>query len=222
VSPGSPWEILGIPGDASRETARKAWLALVRIHHPDAGGDVSRLAEINAAWAMISGGEYRVCQPFRRNAVHSGSVGVQQKEPVREIAKSAPEILASRDGAGARPEMILDGRGWRAEGLPPWSIRIRFAAPAMVESAVAEALPLPYAIKRAHHRAVELHEIVLRLTDGRELRFPFTLTVCADRDLALRFPDGAGPAESLEIVTHEALLPPGWKNLRIHGRLSGT
>ena len=62
-----PWDVLGLPHDATREEARAAWRAMVRDNHPDgmiARGvpvEAARLAEqrliaINAAWERIREG----------------------------------------------------------------------------------------------------------------------------------------------------------------------
>jgi DnaJ-domain-containing protein 1 len=44
------WDVLGVDENASRETVEDRWRALAKKHHPDAGGDAARMAEINAAW----------------------------------------------------------------------------------------------------------------------------------------------------------------------------
>lgn len=67
-APRDPYDVLGLPRDASREQARKAWKDLVRDTHPDvmqARGvppEAMKLAErrliaINQAWAEISARE---------------------------------------------------------------------------------------------------------------------------------------------------------------------
>jgi hypothetical protein len=57
-----PYEVLGVPPDASADEVRRAYLALARRHHPDAhaaGGPGPRAAaerrmqEVNAAWAVL-------------------------------------------------------------------------------------------------------------------------------------------------------------------------
>ncbi|MDP2311139.1 MAG: J domain-containing protein [Pseudomonadota bacterium] len=55
--------LLGVPPDATTDEIRLAWRALVRTWHPDrAQGDAAvaeatrRVADINAAWRMLSGG----------------------------------------------------------------------------------------------------------------------------------------------------------------------
>ncbi|GEM_PF-6904686 len=50
----NPYEVLGVRPDASREEARRAYLALARRHHPDAGGDTDAMRRINAAWVALN------------------------------------------------------------------------------------------------------------------------------------------------------------------------
>jgi hypothetical protein len=51
----SHYEVLGVERDSDAATIRHAYLASARRHHPDRGdgGDVGRMAEINAAWAVL-------------------------------------------------------------------------------------------------------------------------------------------------------------------------
>lgn len=44
------WEVLGVSEHASGDDVRKALRLLAAIHHPDRGGDASRMAEINSAY----------------------------------------------------------------------------------------------------------------------------------------------------------------------------
>lgn len=43
------WEVLGVPPDASLTQIQQVHRELAQIHHPDRGGSVIRMAEINAA-----------------------------------------------------------------------------------------------------------------------------------------------------------------------------
>lgn len=45
------WRILGFESEVSIEDARRAFRALAKVHHPDAGGDSSAFARISGAWA---------------------------------------------------------------------------------------------------------------------------------------------------------------------------
>ncbi len=49
-SPKKWWEILGVRPENSLELIRETYKILCMKHHPDRGGDHSRMAEINAAW----------------------------------------------------------------------------------------------------------------------------------------------------------------------------
>ena len=50
----TPYEILGVSPSASPAEIRRAYLALARRHHPDAGGDVAQMRLLNEAWAALS------------------------------------------------------------------------------------------------------------------------------------------------------------------------
>lgn len=51
-APGAPrewWDVLSLPRDARREDIKAAYRRLATQHHPDRGGDPTRMAEINLA-----------------------------------------------------------------------------------------------------------------------------------------------------------------------------
>jgi len=55
---GDPHRILGIRRDASEAEIRRAYRALAKRHHPDAGqGSVARFLEIQAAYEALAGGD---------------------------------------------------------------------------------------------------------------------------------------------------------------------
>jgi len=47
------YEVLGIDPTASAADVRRAYLALARQHHPDAGGEAATMQTINEAWAVL-------------------------------------------------------------------------------------------------------------------------------------------------------------------------
>jgi curved DNA-binding protein CbpA len=52
--PDDPYHELGIPFGADRRAIRAAYLGKARRHHPDRGGEVGRMARLNAAYELLS------------------------------------------------------------------------------------------------------------------------------------------------------------------------
>lgn len=59
----NPWQVLGVPEDASQEDVRAAYRRLTRTHHPDRHANASptertlheqRMAEVTGAWRLIN------------------------------------------------------------------------------------------------------------------------------------------------------------------------
>ena len=48
-----PYQILKVKPTANLEDIKKAYIELVKIHHPDKGGDAKVILEINAAWEIL-------------------------------------------------------------------------------------------------------------------------------------------------------------------------
>jgi molecular chaperone DnaJ len=53
------YRVLGVSHKASSEQIKAAYRALVKRHHPDAGGDDQRILAINAAWEVLRDGDRR-------------------------------------------------------------------------------------------------------------------------------------------------------------------
>ena len=48
-----PYQILKVHPGSKLEDIKKAYIKLVKIHHPDKGGDEKLILEINAAWEIL-------------------------------------------------------------------------------------------------------------------------------------------------------------------------
>jgi molecular chaperone DnaJ len=86
-----PYRVLGVSPQASGAEIKAAYRALVKRHHPDAGGDASTILALNAAWEVLGDGDRR-----RRYDA--------QRLPVEAHAKAAAEGVArpaGRPSAGA-------------------------------------------------------------------------------------------------------------------------
>ncbi|MCP9820824.1 J domain-containing protein [Synechococcus sp. Cruz-9H2] len=53
------YAVLGVPATAAADEIKAAYRALVKRHHPDAGGDDTAILAINAAWAVLGDGDRR-------------------------------------------------------------------------------------------------------------------------------------------------------------------
>jgi DnaJ-class molecular chaperone len=50
----SPYDILGISSSATDAEIKKAFIALIKIHHPDRGGDIEKAQKIIAAYQHLT------------------------------------------------------------------------------------------------------------------------------------------------------------------------
>jgi molecular chaperone DnaJ len=79
-----PYRVLGVTPQASGAEIKAAYRALVKQHHPDAGGDATTILALNAAWEVLG-------DPERRAAFDQrfGSVGVEGARPMGRRANGA-------------------------------------------------------------------------------------------------------------------------------------
>ncbi len=48
-----PWLTLGVGYGASKEELRQAWIRLIKLYHPDAGGDPAMFRRVQSAWERV-------------------------------------------------------------------------------------------------------------------------------------------------------------------------
>ncbi|WP_393916355.1 DnaJ C-terminal domain-containing protein [Halostreptopolyspora alba] len=96
--PDNPYEILGVPTDATPEQIARAFRELARRHHPDAGGDHDAFARLRAAYETLAGSPEYAARPSAPEATRTRR---GTRIPVR-VRGAAP-----RRGADTRADLWL-------------------------------------------------------------------------------------------------------------------
>lgn len=96
----SLYERLGVPRDADVATLRRAYRQRALQHHPDrVSGDASQMADINAAWSVLS-------DPSRRAAYDRSLPPMAPRQPDRPADGTRKDAWL----AGIRAQMVRLGR----------------------------------------------------------------------------------------------------------------
>jgi molecular chaperone DnaJ len=90
-----PYRVLGVSSQASGAEIKAAYRALVKRHHPDAGGDASTMLALNAAWEVLGDGDRRRRYDAQRRP---------DDPPVNTSAPMGSARPTGRPGTGAAGE----------------------------------------------------------------------------------------------------------------------
>jgi hypothetical protein len=123
-----PFQVLGVTPDSTLEEVRSARNRLASEFHPDHGGDVSRMGEINVAFdAVVAQLTY---QPVPRPAATPPSPPVPRRYP--GVQYDAPSFTIDTLPAEAF-ESLLVVTSWMGEVLvddPPYVLEVHLTEPA--------------------------------------------------------------------------------------------
>ena len=89
-----PWAVLGLPRDAPWDDVRAAHRRLAKELHPDVAGtdtDHRRMAEVNAAFALLAAQIPRTGGPDLRNSsIHAASSELKRRDQSKEPWRPSP------------------------------------------------------------------------------------------------------------------------------------
>jgi molecular chaperone DnaJ len=97
-----PYRVLGVAATATAAEIKAAYRALVKQHHPDAGGDAQMILALNAAWEVLGDRERRAAHDRQHRAVAvasatAASAGAGAAEPLSRVARSVSEQAGRGD-----------------------------------------------------------------------------------------------------------------------------
>jgi hypothetical protein len=132
---GDPFELLGLPPDASAAEIRAARRRLAKDRHPDAGGDEQRMRELNAAAAAALRRRSRSEPPpdagDEEADVSAAASRTGPPRHVRRVADDVPSFTVEALPAEAFEGLLVAGTvlGEVLDDDPPYRLDVLLAAP---------------------------------------------------------------------------------------------
>ena len=93
------YKVLGISPKATTSQIKKAYRELVKKHHPDAGGNETKIIEINAAWEILKTPQGRLNHDQKWN--HFNSIQHETQNLEKRNAQACAVASAAKDYSAA-------------------------------------------------------------------------------------------------------------------------
>lgn len=126
--PADPYAVLGVSPAATAAEIKAAYRALVKRHHPDAGGDETRIVALNAAWEVLRDGERRRRYDAEQKRPRAARAGVE----ARHGGGAKPQASASRHSDGLLLEWLQQIYApidrWLGQVINPFAAQLRALA----------------------------------------------------------------------------------------------
>jgi len=105
-----PYAALGVPPSATAAEIKTAYRALVKQHHPDAGGDSQDMLALNAAWEVLGDVERRRSHDRRARVTAS---------PYESQSGLNPQPVSSRQKGSSAQASDLELEAWLQQVVAP-------------------------------------------------------------------------------------------------------
>ena len=106
LAAADPYRVLGVSPAATADEIKAAYRALVKQHHPDAGGDDRTILALNAAWEVLGDADRR------RRHDHTRSSQSQAKAPSSAAAGPGFSVTRARAQAGRSAATEAELQQW--------------------------------------------------------------------------------------------------------------
>ncbi len=100
-----PYQVLGVSSKATSTEIKAAYRALVKKHHPDAGGDSKAILALNAAWAVLGDVEHRRAYDHKQS--QSSSFRQEAKTRGSRNARASAAAKATQGRTKAEESSLL-------------------------------------------------------------------------------------------------------------------
>ena len=98
--PTDPYRVLGVNPQASHGEIKAAYRALVKRHHPDAGGDPAAMLAVNAAWEVLGDRQQRIrLDELRRDRGRASSASARATAPARGPSRAKAAAASDEEVA---------------------------------------------------------------------------------------------------------------------------